>query len=84
MPFLATMPMTMIIPMNDEMLNVVRVINSAMKTPEVESNADERIATGAAKVPNSNSSTMNSRRTARISTTTRSWNERCCSAYVPP
>ena len=72
MPFLATMPMTMIIAMNDEMLKVVRVTNSAMNTPEVESRADERIATGAANAPNSNSSTMNSSRIARIRTITRS------------
>ena len=58
--------------MNEEMLNVVRVTSSAMNTPEVESSADERIAMGAAKVPNSNSSTMNSNSTARMSTITRS------------
>ena len=68
MPFLATMPITMIIPMNDEMLKVVRVTSKAIKTPEVESKAEERMATGAANVPNSNSSTMNSSRIARIST----------------
>ena len=84
MPFLATMPITMIIPMNEEMLKVVRVINKAIKTPEVDSNADERIAMGAPKLPNSKSRTMNRSRTARMSTITRSWNERCCSAYVPP
>ena len=31
MPFLATIPITMIIPMNDDTLNVVRVISRAMK-----------------------------------------------------
>ena len=31
--------MTMIIPMKDETLNVVRVMTSAMNTPEVESRA---------------------------------------------
>ena len=51
------MPTTMIRPMNDETLNVVRVINSARKTPEVERTADERIAMGAEKDRNSKSST---------------------------
>ena len=46
MPFLATMPMTMISPMNDDTLNVVRVTSSARKTPEVERIADDRMATG--------------------------------------
>ena len=35
--------------MNDETLNVVRVITSAIKTPEVESKADARIASGRGK-----------------------------------
>jgi len=37
------------------------------------------IATGAEKVPNSNISTINSSRIARMSTITRSWKDRCCS-----
>ena len=37
--------------MNDETLNVVRVISSAKNTPEVESTADDRIATGAENGP---------------------------------
>ena len=56
-PFLATMPITMIIPMNDEMLNVVRVMNRARNTPQIESTADVRIASGAVNVRNSNSKT---------------------------
>ena len=48
MPFLATMPMTMINPMNDERLNVVRVISKARKTPDVDSSADAITAIGAA------------------------------------
>jgi len=47
MPFLATMPMTMIRPMNDETLNVVLVTSSARNTPDVERSADDRMATGA-------------------------------------
>jgi len=47
------MPTTMINPMNDEMLNVVRVTSKAMKTPEVESSAEARMAIGAAKLPKS-------------------------------
>ena len=80
MPFFATMPMTMIMPMKDEMLNVVRVTRSATKTPEVDRSAEERIATGAENSPNSNSNTRNSRRIARIRTSTRSRNDCCCSA----
>ena len=80
MPFLATMPITMISPMNDEILKVVRVTSSARKTPEVESRAEATTAAGAAKLPNSNSSTMNTSRIARTSTKTKSRNERCCSS----
>ena len=58
-PFLATMPITMISPMNEERLNVVPVTSSARNTPQVESSAEESTAIGAAKLPNSNSSTMN-------------------------
>jgi hypothetical protein len=47
----------MIIPIKEEMLNVVRVINRARNTPQVESTADVRIASGAANVRNSNSKT---------------------------
>ena len=74
------MPITMISPMNDEILNVVPVTSSARNTPEVESSAEARIATGAAKLPNSNSSTVNTSTTASASTTSRSWNDFCCSA----
>ena len=69
----------MISPMKDEMLNVVPVISSARKTPEVESSAEARIAAGAANVPNSNSSTVNTRTTASPSTSARSRNDFCCS-----
>ena len=58
MPFLATMPITMISPMNDAMLKSVRVMSSARKTPEVDRMAEARIESGAANVRNSNSSTM--------------------------
>ena len=66
------MPMTMMSPMNDAMLNVVRVMSSARKTPEVDSIAEARIASGAASVRNSNSSTRNTSTTASISTSIRS------------
>ena len=49
MPFFATMPITMIRPMNDATLKVVRVTSSARNTPTVESSAEDRIAIGAAK-----------------------------------
>jgi hypothetical protein len=38
--------------MNEDTLKVVRVIRSARKTPELESMAEERIATGAEKARN--------------------------------
>ena len=46
MPFFATMPITMISPMNDDTLNVVRVTSSARNTPDVDRIADDRMATG--------------------------------------
>ena len=72
MPFLATMPITMISPMNEERLNVVCVSPSATKTPKLESSAEASTATGAAKLPNSNSSTMNTSTTASTRTTAKS------------
>ena len=51
MPFFATIPITMIMPMKDATLKVVRVTSSATNAPKVESNADARIAIGAEKVP---------------------------------
>jgi hypothetical protein len=42
----------MISPIKEDMLNVVRVISRAMKTPEVERRAEERIAMGAANALN--------------------------------
>jgi hypothetical protein len=53
-------------------LKVMRVSSSAKNTPELESSAEAIIATGAAKLPNSNSSTVNTRITAMASTITRS------------
>ena len=44
------MPMTMMTPMNEEMLKVVLVISSAKNTPEVDSSAEDRIAAGAENV----------------------------------
>ena len=46
MPFLATMPITMIRPMKEEMLKVVLVMRSATNTPDVESSAEERSRPG--------------------------------------
>ena len=80
MPFFATMPITMISPMNDDRLNVVRVTSSARKTPTVDSKADAITAVGAAKLPNSNSSTVNTSTIASTSTSSRSLNDRCCSS----
>ena len=84
MPFLATMPITMISPMNEERLKVVPVTSSARNTPHVDSSAEAITATGAAKLPNSNSSTMNTSTIASTSTKTRSLNDFCCSSYWPP
>jgi len=49
--------MTMIMPIKEATLKVVRVIKSATKPPNVERIAEERIAVGAEKVRNSKSST---------------------------
>ena len=70
----------MINPMNDDRLNVVRVTSRARNTPIVERSADAMTATGAANPPNSNSSTVNTSRTARTRTTSRSLNDFCCSS----
>src|SRR6266850_2367265 len=61
MPFFATMPITMIIPIKEATLNVVRVTRSASKPPKVESNADARMAAGAENVRNSNGSNATSK-----------------------
>ena len=83
-PFLATMPITMISPMKDEILNVVPVMSNARKTPEVDSSADAKIARGAANVRNSKSNTINTNTTASTNTVSRSRKDFCCSAKVPP
>ncbi len=72
MPFLATMPITMIMPMKDATLKLVLVTSSATNPPKVESRADARIATGAEKVRNSNSSTAKSSSSARSKTVSKS------------
>src|SRR5262252_8816608 len=84
MPFLATMPTTMIRPMNDDTLKVVRVTSSAKNTPDVDRIADDRIAIGAVNDRNSKSSTRKIRTMASTSTVVRSRNDFCCSWYVPP
>ena len=63
---------------------MVRVTSSARNTPTVDSSADAMTAIGAAKPPNSNSSTVKTSSTASTSTSSRSWNDRCCSSYAPP
>ena len=59
MPFFATMPITMMRPMNDATLNVVCVTSSANMTPEIDKTEEVRIAIGAGKLRNSASSTPN-------------------------
>ncbi len=49
MPFFATMPITMISPMNDEILNVVPVISRARRTPDVDSSAERQDRQGRGK-----------------------------------
>ena len=58
MPFFATMPMTMIMPMKEATLKVVRVMRRASKPPNVESSAEARMAVGAEKVRNSDATTF--------------------------
>jgi hypothetical protein len=72
MPFFATIPTTIINPMKDATLKVVRVTSKAKKTPQVESRADERTATGAEKLRNSKSKTVKTRSNANIRTMIRS------------
>ena len=71
-PFFATIPTTMMSPINEDILNVVCVINRARNTPDVESTAEARIAMGAEKDRNSNSSTRKMSTRASKSTTARS------------
>jgi len=80
MPFFATMPMTMIMPMKDATLKVVCVTSSARNPPKVESNAEARIAVGAEKVRNSNNRTANNSTRASTKTIRRSRNDFICSA----
>ena len=53
MPFLATMPTTMIMPMIDEMFSAVPVSQSAARLPDSARLLPSRIATAAASEPNS-------------------------------
>ncbi len=71
-PFFATMPMTMIMPIREATSNVVPVTNSARNPPNVESSADPKIAVGAEKVLNSNNSTANKSNSANNKTINRS------------
>src|SRR4029077_3670491 len=82
-PFFATIPITMISPINEDTLNVVLVINRAKKTPEVESTADDKIASGAENARNSSSSTTKTSTRASSSTVSNSRNDFCCSLKVP-
>ena len=84
MPFLATMPMTMIIPMREATLKEVLVIRRARKPPKLESNAEARMAVGAEKVRNSKSRTANKSSSARNKTTNISLDDFRSSAYKPP
>ena len=80
MPFLATMPITMMRPMNEATLNVVCVTSSARITPEMDSTDEVRMAIGAGKLRNSVSSTPKTSASASISTRSRSWKDFCCSS----
>jgi len=57
MPFLATIPMTMINPMKDATLKVVPVMRRAKMTPAVERTEETRMEAGAEKLRNSARST---------------------------
>src|SRR2546429_1004132 len=81
MPFLATMPMTMIMPIRDATLNVVLVSSNARKPPNVESNAEVKIAVGAEKVRNSNRSTANRSKRANSRTIIKSREDFRSSSY---
>src|SRR5437016_6977328 len=84
MPFLATMPMTMIMPIRDATLNVVLVSSNARKPPNVNSNAEVKIAVGAEKDRNSNRSTANRSKRANSRTIIKSREDFRSSSYSPP
>src|SRR5260370_137665 len=84
MPFLATMPMTMIMPMREATVKEVLVIKRARNPPKLESNAEARVGGGAEKGRNSKSSTANRRSSARNNTTNISLDDFRSSAYRPP
>ena len=62
MPFLWTIPTTMMAPMKDEMFSVVRVRNRASRAPEPQRIVAIRMAIGCEKERNSNTSMMKIRR----------------------
>ena len=79
MPFFATIPITMIRPMNDATLKVVLVTSNANTTPAIESTEEVRIEIGAEKLRNSTMSTPNTSAKDRTSTRNSSWKDCCCS-----
>src|SRR5260370_33023160 len=84
MPFFATMPITMIMPMKEATLNVVRVTRSASKPPKVESNAEARMGAGAKKGGSVNNSTTKNHKRVRENTTARVWDHYVGARYIAP
>ena len=78
MPFLAVIPATMMIPMNDEMLSVMPVTSSAMKLPARHDIAAIRHARAGASRANSQTSIRNIMNVPATSTSASSWNACCC------
>ena len=78
MPFFATMPTTMIIPIIETTFNVERVTNSPASTPTKASTAPATIAMGCANERNSIKSTRNTRVIASPSDCSSSRKLACC------
>ena len=78
MPFLATMPMPMIAPINEMILSEVPVRMSAMSAPKSESKAPHTMATACLNEWNSSTSTRKTSKMAAASTPIRLRKEDCC------
>ena len=79
-PFLAVMPATMMIPMNDEMFSVMPLSHSAARLPASDAIAAIRHAIAGARRPNSHTR-IRKMTTAPASSTIASWPKAfCCSA----
>ncbi|PYS77531.1 MAG: hypothetical protein DMF70_16480 [Acidobacteria bacterium] len=84
MPFLATMPTIMIMPISETTFKVLPVRKSASSTPPSARTAPVTMAIGCAKERNSISKVMKTSNTASASAIANSRKLACCSWYSPP